>query len=95
MIMIIRKYNDKTLYYNYCRKKPLHYILELFKWPKYKIKVRKDKTKCLLKHSGLRMKVKPYENRSQRLKIRADKQFPTKERVLQNHCKVYGNFKGQ
>lgn len=41
------------------------------------------------------MKIKPYENRSQRLKIRADKQFPTKERVLQNHCKVYGNFKGQ
>lgn len=75
--------------------KPLHCILELLKLPKFRIKMRKGKTECLLQHSGFCTKVKPYKNRSRRLKIRADKQFPTKERVLRHQCRVYGNFKGQ
>lgn len=48
--------------------------------------MKRVQIKCITlpisKHSGLCAKIKPYKNRPQRLKIRADKQFPSKERVL-------------
>lgn len=75
------------LHFNYCRKKPLLCILELLKWPKFKIKMKRVQIKCITlpisRHSGLCAKIKPYKNRPQRLKIRADKQFPSEERALQ------------